>query len=86
LSRINSSPDITERNKEAVHGLVNNLRAKGRSEKTVYKHLYMLGFFLRHLGSINIEDATKKDIERVLGEMNSTEHCVYLWARFSNLT
>ncbi len=46
----------------------------------------MLGFFLRHLGSINIEDATKKDIERVLGEMNSTEHCVYLWARFSNLT
>ena len=46
LARIDVDPNIPEKNKETVHDLVNNLRAKGRSEKTVYKHLYLLRFFL----------------------------------------
>lgn len=77
LARIDADPNIPEKNKEAVHDLVNNLRAKGRSEKTVYKHLYLLRFFLTHLGNIKIGDATKKDIERVLGDMNSTKFSDY---------
>ncbi len=65
---------ISESNKKTVFEHADFLKANGRDVKTAIKHLYSLRTFLKVLGKdIDLQKATRKDIEKAMGNLNATK-------------
>ncbi len=72
LGTIDQSP-ISKTNKNTINEFVDKLRANGRNNKTIAKHLYCLKMFLRGFEGKNFKNASRKDIEKALIYINGLE-------------
>lgn len=69
LGTIEQSP-ISKTNKETINEFVDKLKANGRNDKTIAKHLYCLKMFLKGFEGKNFKNASRKDIEHALIYIN----------------
>ena len=69
LGTIKQSP-ISKTNKETINEFVDKLKANGRNDKTIAKHLYCLKMFLKGFEGKNFKNASRKDIEHALIYIN----------------
>lgn len=61
---------ISKTNKETISEFVDKLKANGRNDKTIAKHLYCLKMFLKGFEGKNFKNASRKDIEKALIYIN----------------
>ena len=61
---------ISKTNKETINEFVDKLKANGRNDKTIAKHLYCLKMFLKGFEGKNFKNASRKDIEHALIYIN----------------
>lgn len=61
---------ISKTNKDTVREFVDKLKANGRNDKTIAKHLYCLKMFLKGFEGKNFKNASRKDIEHALIYIN----------------
>ncbi len=67
LERMEANPKINTANKRLVDEHISFLKAQGKNKRTFVKHLYCLKHMLELLGKTSAKDATRKDMERVMG-------------------
>ncbi|OJI07167.1 MAG: hypothetical protein BK997_03700 [Candidatus Micrarchaeum sp. ARMAN-1] len=60
-------------NKAAIDGHLSYMRARGVDPKTMIKHLYCLDWFFKCLKKVDVRKATREDIERAMGGIESSD-------------
>ncbi|MFI5412290.1 MAG: tyrosine-type recombinase/integrase, partial [Candidatus Micrarchaeales archaeon] len=68
--RINVSPNVHKNSKLAIANHIRVMKARDADIKTVYKHLFALEYFLKALGKVDVNKATREQLETAISEIN----------------
>ena len=71
LDRMKNNPSISNVNKVYVEKTVKYLQARDLNERTILRWLECLDIFLTRLGKKTVENASREDIEGVVGNINT---------------